>query len=241
MRPWSAPAAPSPAPIAPATSATIWSRFKTTLPSGRAADASVFALEKVDELGVERPVRRAPELLHARPRERPADRVVGDSAELGGDRACQRLQLLGQRFLAGAPRRRSPCRPGRRCRWRGRCGCLRSAGAGSSCSAQSSSSSATSRIQMLNVEMKMQRAPRTTSASTPTRRRRLALLGLRGGLALVAHAGDLRAGEAGEPHPRGRFTRVKRVYRWRLPRDGDRISTRAERPRNAPRKGERWS
>ena len=50
--------------------------------------------------------------------------------------------------------------------------------------AHSSSSSATSRIQMLNVEMKMQRAPRTTSASTPTRRRRLPFSGFAGALLL---------------------------------------------------------
>ena len=91
-------AAPSPAPIAPVTSVTIWSRFKTTAPLVELEALSV-PLEEVDELGVDRPVRRAPELLHTRPRERPSDRVVRDSAELGGDRARQRLQLLGQRFL----------------------------------------------------------------------------------------------------------------------------------------------
>ena len=79
--------------------------------------------------------------------------------------------------------------------------------------AHSSSSSATSRIQMLSVEMKMQRAPRTTSASTPTRRRRLPFSGFAGALLLSLTRGDLRAREAGEPHPRGRFTRVKRVCR----------------------------
>ena len=50
--------------------------------------------------------------------------------------------------------------------------------------AHSSSSSATSRIQMLSVEMKMQRAPRTMSASTPTRRRRLPFSGFAGALLL---------------------------------------------------------
>ena len=80
--------------------------------------------------------------------------------------------------------------------------------------AHSSSSSATSRIQMLSVEMKMQSAPEDDERQHSYAPPATPLLGLRGGLALVAHAGDLRAGEAGEPHPRGRFTRVKRVCRW---------------------------
>src|SRR4029079_9649261 len=46
-------------------------------------------------------------------------------------------------------------------------------------------SSATSRIQRLSVEMKMQSAPKTMSASTPARRRRLPLSGFAGALLLL--------------------------------------------------------
>ena len=170
-------------------------------------------LEEVDDLGVDRPVRRAPELLHARPGQSPSDRVVSDSAKLRGDRACQRLELLGQRRLEA-----------RFCVAR-RVGLVDDVD-GEDVADVLALQELGARVRpLVFVERDVanpdaQRRDEDAEGAQDDERQHsdappaTPLLGLRGGLALVAHAGDLRAGEAGEPHPRGRFTRVKRVYRW---------------------------
>ena len=92
MCPSSAVAAPSPAPT------YVGDDLVKVQDDGAVGELQPLRVpfEQVDELGVDRAVRRAPELLDARSLERPGDSVVGDSTELGREGPASGLSRSGR-------------------------------------------------------------------------------------------------------------------------------------------------